>query len=494
MPARSNKSDPSSPSAMPQNQRVRLSRSRLIVSSSSQIPFSAGRRSSARRGGGRAPSSARAPRASRAPGASSALNAAEPEKKKKLGASEHASASKAGMAAAVVQNPSASSDQKKRRGRPPKTPEQQEQPLKKKMRTNPPSPTLEEAKTPEKAKKTKHDTTPLGKKSSMLVGDMPRHVLNGRELTELLGKLPAPHFNERQTIHANLTKSHATWRSLLLSGFSVVLYGFGSKRRAAEEFAQTETERGVDVVVLDGHHPQANVHAAATEVLAAARATNGITTSRRGENAATTASEVAAAMARFNKDDPKHVLLVVHGIDAQAMRTRDNMHALAALCDARPYVRVVASADHVHAAAAMDAHLTQALDAAWVEAHTYEPYEAEAALSGGVPPVLRKHAGDAPALHAATVVLRTLTPNARDIFGVLARAGPSGMTQSELYAACRDRFLVSAELTLRAHLQEFRDHELVIAVRDAASGVEKVAAKLQGSALNELLATVVEEV
>ena len=68
------------------------------------------------------------------------------------------------------------------------------------------------------------------------------------------------------------------------------------------------------------------------------------------------------------------------------------------------------------------------------------------------------------------------------------------MTQSELYAACRDRFLVSAELTLRAHLQEFRDHELVIAVRDAASGVEKVAAKLQGSALNELLATVVEEV
>ena len=199
-------------------------------------------------------------------------------------------------------------------------------------------------------------------------------------------------------------------------------------------------------------------------------------------------------MARFNKDDPKHVLLVVHGIDAQAMRTRDNMHALAALCDARPYVRVVASADHVHAAAAMDARLTQALDAAWVEAHTYEPYEAEAALSGGVPPVLRKHAGDAPALHAATVVLRTLTPNARDIFGVLARAGPSGMTQSELYAACRDRFLVSAELTLRAHLQEFRDHELVIAVRDAASGVEKVAAKLQGSALNELLATVVEEV
>ena len=481
---------------MPQNQGVRLSKSRLIVSSSSQIPFSAGRRSSARGGGGRAPSSAaRAPRASRAPGAASAMNAAEPEtKKKKLGASEHASASKAGVAAAVVQNPSASSDQKKRRGRPPKTPEQQEQPLKKKMRTNPPSPTLEEAKTPEKAKKTKHDTTPLGKKSSMLVGDMPRHVLNGRELTELLGKLPAPHFNERQTIHANLTKSHATWRSLLLSGFSVVLYGFGSKRRAAEEFAQTETERGVDVVVLDGHHPQANVHAAATEVLAAARATNGITTSRRGENAATTASEVAAAMARFNKDDPKHVLLVVHGIDAQAMRTRDNMHALAALCDARPYVRVVASADHVHAAAAMDARLTQALDAAWVEAHTYEPYEAEAALSGGVPPVLRKHAGDAPALHAATVVLRTLTPNARDIFGVLARAGPSGMTQSELYAACRDRFLVSAELTLRAHLQEFRDHELVIAVRDAASGVEKVAAKLQGSALNELLATVVEEV
>ena len=90
------------------------------------------------------------------------------------------------------------------------------------------------------------------------------------------------------------------------------------------------------------------------------------------------------------------------------------------------------------------------------------------------------------------MVLRTLTPDGRDIFGVLARAGPGGMTQGELYAACRDRFLVSAELTLRAHLQEFRDHELVHAVRDGATGAERVSTKLQGRALAELLASVVD--
>ena len=35
------------------------------------------------------------------------------------------------------------------------------------------------------------------------------------------------------------------------------------------------------------------------------------------------------------------------------------------------------------------------------------------------------------------------------------------MPISDLYSVCRERFLVSSQITLNSHLTEFKDHELV---------------------------------
>lgn len=35
------------------------------------------------------------------------------------------------------------------------------------------------------------------------------------------------------------------------------------------------------------------------------------------------------------------------------------------------------------------------------------------------------------------------------------------MPISDLYSVCRERFLVSSQVTLNSHLTEFKDHELV---------------------------------
>lgn len=42
---------------------------------------------------------------------------------------------------------------------------------------------------------------------------------------------------------------------------------------------------------------------------------------------------------------------------------------------------------------------------------------------------------------------------------------------ADLFKTCRDAFLVQNEITLRAHLTEFRDHSLVVS-RRAPDGVE----------------------
>ena len=37
----------------------------------------------------------------------------------------------------------------------------------------------------------------------------------------------------------------------------------------------------------------------------------------------------------------------------------------------------------------------------------------------------------------------------------------AGLPLNRLYTVCREQFLVSSEVTLRAHLTEFKDHELL---------------------------------
>lgn len=86
---------------------------------------------------------------------------------------------------------------------------------------------------------------------------------------------------------------------------------------------------------------------------------------------------------------------------------------------------------------------------------------------------------------AATKVLQSLVPNAQKVFRVLldavvdsedASAGagghvatrlcvlypPTELRFADLFKTCRDAFLVQNEITLRAHLTEFKDHSLVV--------------------------------
>ena len=72
------------------------------------------------------------------------------------------------------------------------------------------------------------------------------------------------------------------------------------------------------------------------------------------------------------------------------------------------------------------------------------------------------------ALTSLVHVMRSLTPNARRIFLLLAQhqleqkqTNYAGMAFADLYQRCREAFLVNSDLTLRAQLTEFNDHKLL---------------------------------
>lgn len=62
----------------------------------------------------------------------------------------------------------------------------------------------------------------------------------------------------------------------------------------------------------------------------------------------------------------------------------------------------------------------------------------------------------------------------------------AGLPLNRLYTACREQFLVSSEVTLRAHLTEFKDHEL-LKFRRGVDGQDCLYIPLPNEALTKLL-------
>lgn len=60
------------------------------------------------------------------------------------------------------------------------------------------------------------------------------------------------------------------------------------------------------------------------------------------------------------------------------------------------------------------------------------------------------------------------------------------MQLNDLYTVCRERFLVSSQVTLNAHLTEFKDHELV-KTRRHSDGQDCLCIPLMSEALQKLL-------
>ena len=335
---------------------------------------------------------------------------------------------------------------------------------------------------------------------------------------ELLGRLPVGHVNERARLKTALEKNFARWWQLLQSEFSLLLYGFGSKKELLEDFANKMLTDG-GVIVVNGYFPgltpkqilaaaaaavhpgtpSRDLHGTNTETLLAmiAEATSAphllahqnksaIAAKERGERASKRGGggkddegggdknplalanpedlpgdgSLATTGAAQSYHPPRRLYIVLHNIDGQQLRSPEAQALLGELA-AMPRVHLVSSVDHVNAPLLWSKREAARFNFVWQEATTFAPYKYETAH---VPQMLASK-GEERHVRGAVNVLRSLTSNARDIFRLLAEhqlANPEsgGMTFHAFYTRCREEFLATSETTLKSHLTEFIDHEL----------------------------------
>ncbi|KAI9443229.1 origin recognition complex, subunit 2 [Lactarius indigo] len=285
----------------------------------------------------------------------------------------------------------------------------------------------------------------------------------------------------------------------LAEGFNLLFYGLGSKRRVLNELARAcATRARAHVLVLNAFQPSFSTR----DIL---------TTLAHLPGEPQDVDGVAQFLSSSGRR--RRLVLVVHNIDAPALRTTPKARALLAALAALDGVQVAASVDHVVGAPLLWTS-TEMLARRWLwhDLTTLAPYDAELAAADpaslrAAPTTARGSSGGAlvegsgaavaglgvgvgqMTETAAVHVLAAVTQRARKLFVLMgqrqlealadagnveptnpADSGDVAIAYDVLFNLARDNFIATNDTALRALLGEFRDHRLVVTISTGAMG------------------------
>lgn len=325
-----------------------------------------------------------------------------------------------------------------------------------------------------------------GATSDRTLSRLARPRLEQQAVQTALQTAPSPFQRDCQQLYEEYTSLYPYWLLQMHSGFNILLYGLGSKKRLIEDFCKN-CLHGSCHLVVNGFFPGLTVKQILSNLSSDLLGHSGSFKSH-SEHAQFITSTLEK---RSGKDAPREVFLLIHNLDGPMLRNERAQAALSLLAVSQ-HIHIVASVDHINAALLWDQIKLSHFNWLWHDVTTFEPYREETSYENSL---LVQHSGSL-ALSSLTHVMKSLTPNARGIFELLAKyqlehkkeaeRNYQGLSFSECYRRCREKFLVNSDLTLRAQLTEFRDHKLVRSTK-GSDGVEYLSILVDDATLSQFL-------
>lgn len=343
-------------------------------------------------------------------------------------------------------------------------------------------------------------------------------------------------------------RGYDQWMYELDQGFNICLYGYGSKRELASDFAEymyAQSEKPPKIVVVNGYSPGLTIRDALTMLAT-------ITLPKTTKLPAQPQALLELIIATLSAKPPQlPVTLLINSLDHLNLRKAATQALLAQLA-AHPSVHLIASCDTPNFPLLWDTTLLRQFRWLYHDATTFQPYIHEIDVVDEVNTLLGRSGRRLGGKDGVGYVLKSLPENARNLFRILvaeqlassdaepsaiagaafghnddgdsilgasdeeeaaqqqdtpsrrgrkpkskSKANSAGHTKPAamhvggveyrtLYHKAVEEFVCSSELNFRTLLKEFHDHQMVESRRDAA-GTEKLSVPFRRGELEAIL-------
>jgi origin recognition complex subunit 2 len=289
-------------------------------------------------------------------------------------------------------------------------------------------------------------------------------LLTHDEYFAVLEKLDQPHAEEIRALQSLHSNSFPQWAFELSQGFSICLYGFGSKRGLLREFAthlysRTDDHKQAKIVVVNGYVRTTSVREILTTVGSAVDPSQKIASGN-------TMAMLQNLQSLLSSHDTT-ITLIINSMDAQPLRKQTIQSILAQLA-AHPQIHLICSADTPDFPLMWDSGLRSSFNFAFHNATTFAPFRAEIDVVDEVHELLGRKARRVGGKEGVTFVLRSLPENAKNLFRLLvtevlvamddgsgASAEGTGVEYRMLYNKAVEEFICSSEMAFRTLLKEY---------------------------------------
>jgi origin recognition complex subunit 2 len=318
-------------------------------------------------------------------------------------------------------------------------------------------------------------------------------LLTHEEYFEKLGQYEDPCKEEKEYLQSLHHRSFPQWAFEFDEGFNICLFGYGSKRKLTDEFAEwiynhrLSDTTNPTIVMVNGYTPGISIRSIFATIVTAVMGDNA--PSKLGAQP----TEVLELLQSALKSHEEPVTVLINSIDAPPLRRAANQALLARLA-ATPHIRLLVTADTPNFPVMWDISLRDQLNLVFHDCTTFLPFSAEADVVEEVHALLGRKGRRVGGKDGVGFVLKSLPENARNLYRLLltelitllddghqsddegaAEGGkPGDETGIEfrlLYQKATEEFVASSEMMFRTLLKEFHDHQMITSRMDA-SGVE----------------------
>lgn len=331
-------------------------------------------------------------------------------------------------------------------------------------------------------------------------------LLTHEEYFDLLKRYEDPFKEEKELLLEIHHRAFPQWRFEFHEGFNICLYGYGSKRRLVQKFADWLRRRSPSqtIVMVNGYTPNISVRSIIATV-ASAVLDDGEedAPSKLGAQPGEVLDLLQSTLQSQAPDRQPKITVLINSIDAPPLRRAAVQVYLARLA-ALPAVNVLATVDTPNFAAMWDVSLRDQFNFVFHDCTTFVSYDSEYDVVDEVHGLLGKKGKRVGGKEGVAFVLKSLPENARNLYRLLLTellsletgeghasdeedggVAESGQHQHEetgiefrtLYQKASEEFIASSEMMFRTLLKEFHDHQMVTSRIDP-SGAETLSVPL----------------